>query len=108
VGSAAAARALADTIRKLTLDSTGGRTYSETDAYLAPDGSTTSDPEKALIDETTGRPRENPDVELWMRSTTLQTALMQAYLAFRISDLMLALGGSLVLAGIGIRTADRP
>jgi hypothetical protein len=49
----------------------------------------------------------NPDVDLWMQSTTLQTALMQAYMAFRLSDLMLGLGGALVLAGSGIAASPR-
>ena len=102
VSSAAAARALADVIREQTLLSTEGRTYAETAEYLAPDGSPTGDEADALRDDATGRPVRNPDVDLWIRSTALQTALMQAYLAFKLADLMVALGGSLVLAGIGI------
>ncbi len=108
VEDAGSARALAELIREQTLESTGGTTYSEAGEYLAEDGSSTSDVTKALTDETTGAPVKNPDVELWLRSTTLQTALMQAYLAFRISDLMLAVGGALTLAGAGIAASARP
>lgn len=106
VTSAASARALAETIRAQTLEATGGRTYAETGSYLAPDGSATGDATKAQLDGA-GKPVANPDVALWLQSTTLQTALMQAYLAFRISDLMLGLGGALALAGAGIAAAAR-
>jgi len=102
VASASAARALADLIREQTLGDTQGRTYAETDQYLASDGSTTSDRAAALVDERTGQPVANPEYELWIRSTTLQAALMQAYLAFRLADLTLAAGVIFVAAGAGI------
>jgi hypothetical protein len=107
VSSAASARTLAETIREQTLEATGGKTYAETGIYLAEDGSATSDATGALVDEATGKPVPNPDVDLWIQSTALQTALMQAYMAFRISELMLALGGAFVLAGSGIAAAAR-
>lgn len=107
VTSAASARSLAEMIREQTLEATGGRTYAETGTYLAADGSATSDAAAATVDQTTGKPVPNPDVALWVQSTTLQTALMQAYMAFRLSDLMLGLGGTLALAGAGIAVASR-
>ena len=107
VASASAARALAEAIHEQTLESTDGRTYAETDEYLAADGSTTGDTANAIHDDMTGRPLRNPEVDLWIRSTALQTALMQAYLAFRLADLMVAVGGSLVLAGTGITAAAK-
>ena len=107
VSTASAARALAETIRQQTLGSAGGRTYAETDPYLGEDGSTTSDAANAMRNEVTGKPVDNPEVVLWIQSMTLQTALMQAYMAFRVSDLMLGLGGALVLAGTGITAAAR-
>lgn len=106
VTSAASARALAETIREQTLEATEGRTYAETATYLAADGSATSDAAAAMVD-TTGKPVANPDVGLWVQSTTFQTALMQAYMAFRLADLMLGLGGALALAGAGIAAAGR-
>lgn len=104
---ASSARALAEVIREQTLETTGGRTYAEVGEYLAEDGSSTSDVTKALRDEATGAPLKSPDVELWIRSTTLQSALMQAYMAFRISDLMFAVGGALMLSGAGIVASTR-
>jgi hypothetical protein len=107
VTSASTARALAETIREQTLEATGGRTYAETAPYLAEDGSATSDAAIARLDPATGKPARNPDVDLWVQSTTFQTALMQAYMAFRLADLMLGLGCAFVLAGSGIAVAGR-
>lgn len=101
VTSAAAARALAGTIRSRTVAAAGGRTYAETDEFLTPDGGTTSDASSALVSQT-GQPVHNPTYELWVTSTTLQTALMQAYLSFKLADLTAGLGVVLVLAGAGI------
>ena len=49
----------------------------------------------------------NPDVDLWIQSTTLQTALMQAYMAFRLADLLTVLGGTMTVAGVGIASSGR-
>jgi hypothetical protein len=107
VASASSARALAETIREQTLEATEGRTYAETPSYLATDGSATGNAADAMLDPATGRPVDNPDVALWLQSTTLQTALMQAYMAFRLTDLMIGVGGALALAGTGIAAAGR-
>lgn len=107
VASAAAARSLAETIRRNTLASTGGRTYAETPAYLGPDGVATADADQAVKDPVTGRPVESPEHALWIQSTALQTALMQAYVAFRVSDLTLAVGASLLAAGAGLASVAR-
>ena len=102
VRSAAGARSLAEVIRARTIAATGGRTYAETDPYVAADGSTTPDAALALIDERTGAPVENPNHALWVQSTTLQTALTQAYVSFRLASLTMALGGALFAAGLGL------
>jgi len=108
VTSAAAARSMAELIRRNTLDATGGRTYAETEPYVGSDGRPTSDAALAVKDERTGQPLENPDHELWIQSTTLQSALMQAYVAFRLSELTVALGGAFVAIGIGLGAGARP
>ena len=105
VTSAAAARSLAEVIREHTLEATGGRTYAETPQYLDHDGNPTSDADAARKDERTGQPVENPELTLWFQSTTLQTALMQAYLGARVGELTAGLGAALVLAGAGIAAA---
>jgi len=105
VRTAATARALAEMIRESTIAATGGRTYAELPSYAGPDGSPTSDAEAALRDERTGTPVRNPDVDLWLQSTTLQSALMQAYMGWRLAELTIAIGVSLAAAGVGIASA---
>lgn len=100
-----AARSLAEEIRRTTLESAAGRTYAETEPYLDRTGSPTSDRENALLDERTGAPVANPQQALWLQSTTLQTALMQAYMGSRIADLTVGLGAALIAAGVGLTAA---
>jgi hypothetical protein len=107
VASAAEARALAELIRRNTLESTGGRTYAEVDAYLDPEGKPTPDAAAAGKDERTGQPIENPDHDLWLQSITLQSALMQAYVGFRLSELIVAVGASFTMVGLGLAAAGR-
>lgn len=107
VVSAATARALAESIRASALETTGGRTYSETPSYVGADGEPTFDLSLAAREDGTGLPVENPHVGLWLQATTLQTALMQAYLAFRLAELTAGLGASLAVVGAGL-AARRP
>lgn len=107
VTSAATARSLAEAIRASTLESTGGHTYSETDAYVDEAGNPTSDRASALVDERTALPVENPAVKLWLQSTTLQTALMQAYLAFRLAELTAGLGAAFLAVGAALAATGR-
>lgn len=102
VRSASDARRLAEVIRSQTVEAAGGRTYAETDQWLAVDGTTTSDQALARVDERTGLPVANPHYLLWINSTTLQTALMQAYLAHRLADLTSGLGALFVAVGSGL------
>ena len=39
---------------------------------------------------------------LWLRSTTLQTALVQAYIGSRIAELTIGLGATVLTAGAGL------
>jgi len=94
VTNAKGARSMAEVIRRNTIGATGGRTYAEIDPYVDAGGNPTADAARAVKDERTGQPAENPDHDLWIQSTTLQTALMQAYMAFRLSELTVALGAS--------------
>jgi hypothetical protein len=105
VTTGAAARSMVEVIRSNTLEATGGRTYSETDPFIDVAGNPTADESLAMKDEQTGRPVQNPDVTLWLQSTTLQTPLAQAYVSSRLADLMVGLGGIFVAAGMGIAGA---
>ena len=75
-------------------DATAGRTYAQIEPYLDSGGAPTADSADAAKDERTGQPLANPDASLWIQSTTLQSALMQAYMAFRVSESTAALGAA--------------
>ena len=107
VTDATAARSLAELIRRNTVDATGGRTYAEVEPYVDVNGKPSSDKALAAKDERTGQPVENPDHDLWIQSTALQTGLMQAYMAFRLSELTIALGAAFVASGAGLVAAGR-
>ncbi|HSC50249.1 MAG TPA: hypothetical protein VLD16_08310 [Gaiellaceae bacterium] len=107
VRTAPSVRATAELIRSHTVAATGGRTYSEVDPYLDATGEPTADESVAAKDERTGGPLENPEHYLWIQSTTLQGALLQAYTAYRLSELTVALGGAFVAAGVGLALVGR-
>ena len=107
VADAAAARSMAEVIRDNTLASTGGKTYGETAAYVDAEGHPTDDRESAAKDLLTGAPLENPEHALWIQSTALQTALMEAYLAQRLAELTVGLGAVFVGVGAGLAAAAR-
>ena len=101
------ARSLAELIRGNTIRATGGRTYAETDPYVDADGAPTADIACAIRDERTGQALENPSDDLWVQSMTLQTALMQAYVAFRLAELTVALGVSFLGVAVGLSAGGR-
>jgi hypothetical protein len=74
VDTAAEAKAQADIIRQHALESTGGKTYAELD-------------------------RTDPNRNVYLNSVTLRTALMESYLAFKVSDLVLGMGIIVALLG---------
>jgi len=75
VDSAAEAKAQADIIREHALATTGGKTYAELD-------------------------REDPARAVYLNSVTLRTALMESYLAFKVSELVVGLGAIVALLGL--------
>jgi hypothetical protein len=107
VRDAAAARSPAEVIRGNTLSATEGRTYGETPSYVDAEGRPTTDRMLAAIDAVTGGPIESPEHALWVQATTLQTALMQAYLAQRLAELTAGLGATFVAVGAGLTAASR-
>jgi hypothetical protein len=105
--TASAVRSAAEFIRRNTLAATGDRTYAEVEPYLDAERKPTSDRALAALNERTGAPVENADHALWIQSTTLQAALQQAYIAFRLSELTVGLGAAFVAAGLGLTAAGR-
>jgi hypothetical protein len=104
---AAAARSMAEVIRENTLTATGGKTYGETPAYVDAEGRPTPERAAAAADALTGNPVESPEHALWIQSTALQTALMQAYLAQRLAELTVGLGAIFVGVGGGLAATAR-
>jgi hypothetical protein len=105
VTSGPAARSLAEVIRENTLSAAGGLTYGETPAYVDAEGTPTDDKSLAATEVSTGEPVESPHHALWIQSTALQTALMQAYLAQRLAELTAGLGVVFVGIGAGLAAA---
>jgi hypothetical protein len=101
VNTGARAKAFATTMRKHTLEATGGRTYAEMGRYLTSDGTETNDQTKAATDPKTGQPVENQARNIWVTSTALTTALNTSYVAEQVSLFSIMMGAALILAGLG-------
>jgi hypothetical protein len=74
VDTAAEAKAQADAIKEHALTTTEGKTYSELD-------------------------RNDPRRNTYLQAVTLRTALMESYLAFKVSDLVAGVGVIVALLG---------
>jgi hypothetical protein len=113
VDTGSEAKAFAAVMRKHTLEATGGQTYAQMGRYLDAAGKPTSDESAAAKDPKSGQPVSNPARDIWISSTAFQTALNTAYFAESVSMFVIAIGGALLLVGIGflvltIRLLDRP
>jgi hypothetical protein len=95
------AKAFAAVMRKHTLEATGGQTYAQMGRFLDESGKPTSDEAAAAKDPKSGEPVENPARNIWISSTAFQTALNTAYFAESVATFVIAMGGALLLAGIG-------
>src|SRR5215207_4227758 len=95
------ARAFASVMRKHTLEATGGQTYSQMGRFIDEAGKPTDDEKAAATDAKTGKPVENGLRNMWVTETALTTALNTAYFAESVATFVIAIGGALLLAGIG-------
>ena len=102
VNSGSEAQAFAAVIRKHTLEATGGKTYAQMPQYITADGKGTSDKAAAGKDPKTGAPTSNPARQIWVTETALTTALNTAYFAESMATFVAAMGGALLLIGIGL------
>lgn len=102
VANGSQAKAMADVMRKHTLESSGGLTYSEMGKYKTPDGKPagTNDAKLAVKDQN-GNPVSNPARDLWVTETALTTALNTSYFASQVGLFAIVMGIALVLTGIG-------
>jgi len=101
VDTGAEAQAFAKVMREHTLESTGGKTYSEMGRFLTADGTDTNDEKAAAINEQTGKPVENGLRNLWVTETALTTALNTAYFAEQVAMFAIVMGVAMLLAGLG-------
>ncbi len=101
VDSGAEAQAVANVIRKHTLEATGGTTYAEMPRFIDANGKGTNDESAAAKDPKTGAPVANGARDLWVTSTALQTALQTAYFAEGVATFAIVMGVALLLSGIG-------
>ena len=101
VNSGSEAQAFAKVIRKHTLEATGGKTYAQMPQYIDASGKGTSDKAAAGKDPKTGAPTSNPARQIWVTETALTTALNTAYFAESMATFVAAMGGALLLVGIG-------
>ena len=101
VNSGSEAQAFAKVIRKHTLEATGGKTYAQMPQYIDASGKGTSDKAAAAKDPKTGAPTSNPARTIWVTETALTTALNTAYFAESMATFVAAIGGALLLVGIG-------
>jgi len=95
------AKEFAATIRKHTLEATGGETYSQMGRFLDESGKPTGNESAAAKDPKTGEAVENPARNIWISSTAFQSALNTAYFAESVATFVIAMGAALLLVGIG-------
>ncbi len=95
------AKEFAAVMRKHTLEATGGQTYAQMGRFLDKSGKATSDEKAAATDPKSGKPVENPLRNMWVTETALTTALNTAYFAESVTMFVIAMGGALLLVGIG-------
>ena len=101
VDTGSEARDFAAVMRKHTLEATGGQTYAQMGRFLDESGKPTGDEAAAAKDPKTGQPVENPARNIWISSTAFQSALNTAYFAENVATFVIAVGGALLLVGIG-------
>jgi hypothetical protein len=101
VNTGAEAEAFADTIRKHTLEATGGQTYAQMPRFLDENGKPTENEKAAAVDPKSGEAVANPARNIWINSTALQTALRTAYFAEGVATFAIVMGIAMLLSGIG-------
>jgi hypothetical protein len=101
VDTGSEAKAFAQVMRKHTLEATKGQTYAQMGRYMDANGKPTNDEKAAAKDPKSGEPVANPARNIWVTETALATALNTAYFAESTATFVIAMGGALLLVGIG-------
>lgn len=101
VDTGSEAEDFAATMRKHTLEATGGRTYAEMGRFLDKNGKETNNEKLAAKDPKTGQPVPNGQRDIWVTSTALSTALHTSYFAESVSTWAIVMGFAMLLTGVG-------
>ena len=98
------ARAFAGYMRIHALEASGGLTYAEMGRFVSaanPDDPAGTSDEAAAAKDENGQPVSNGARNIWVTETALTTALNTSFFAERVGIFTLAIGGALLLTGIG-------
>ena len=101
VNTGSEAQAFAKTMRKHTLEATGGQTYAQMPRFATADGKGTNDEKAALTEPKSGKPVDNPTRGIWVTETALTTALNTAYFAESTATFVIVMGVAMLLSGLG-------
>lgn len=96
------AKEFADTIRKHTLEATGGKTYSEMPRAVFKKSGDPVPEEETDAALASGEAIDNPERQIWITSTALSTALNTSFFAESVATFTIAVGVALVLIGVGL------
>ena len=102
VDTGSEAKTFADTIRKHTLEATGGLTYAEMPRAVFKDTGKPVPADQADQALASGKAIDNPERQIWITSTALSTALNTSFFAESVATFSIAVGGALILIGIGL------
>jgi hypothetical protein len=102
VDTGSEAKEFADTIRKHTLEATGGLTYAEMPRAVFEDSGKPVPEDEVDAALESGEAIDNPEREIWITSTALSTALNTSFFAESVATFTIAIGAALVLIGIGL------
>ena len=98
------AQAFAGYMRIHALEASGGLTYAEMGRFVSaanPDDPAGTSDEAAAAKDENGQPVSNGARDIWVTETALTTALNTSFFAERVGVFTLAIGGALLLTGIG-------
>ncbi len=99
VDDADTAQAQANVIQEHTLKITGGKTYSQLDRFVSADGKGTTSDAKAALIGSDGNPVANPVRNTVFQGDALRTALNEAVIGFKLSDLVMGIGVFMLVIG---------
>lgn len=107
VDTGSEARTFADTIRKHTLEATGGLTYAEMPRAVFKESGEPVPEDRVDQALGSGKAIDNPERQIWITSTALSTALNTSFFAESVASFTMVVGLALILIGIGLSVLTR-